>query len=116
MAVVHSESERRVRRIRALAIQLEEQTVLNTARSRARCRDVAREILNLIDAEDQFEENSPAEQPQDDPEVLRRITQTLRTCRAADERAELSRLYSMTHSRNLDVNEARDCSSIAEVK
>ena len=51
---LHSESERRIRRIRALAIQLEEQTLLNTARSRSRCRDLAQEILALIAAEEQF--------------------------------------------------------------
>ena len=107
MAVVHSESERRVRRIRALAIQLEEQTVLNTERSRSRCREVAREILSLIDAEDQCEHATSARAPQHDPEVLHRMTEMLQTCRAADERAELSRLYSMSRSGNLDVSQER---------
>jgi hypothetical protein len=85
MAAVKSESDGRVKRIRALAIQLEEQTVLNTVRSRARCREVAREIIDLVEAEDDFERRAPrVKRPDGDLLLLARITKSLVACQRAD--------------------------------
>jgi hypothetical protein len=50
-----SNAEKRVARIRILISELCEKAELNTANSRARCATIARELIELLKAEDEFQ-------------------------------------------------------------
>jgi len=83
-------------RLLVLARKLEDRLVLNTAASRADCRALALEIIQLLDDEDSDAIAQPAPGTALDPEVVARLAEALRTCRDASEQAELTRLFTMS--------------------
>jgi hypothetical protein len=85
---------RRADQIRLLARKLEENTLLNTVRSRDRCRQLALDILELLDEEDEEHLATPQFGDPDHAGAFDRLHEAIRTCSEAREQAELTRLFS----------------------
>jgi hypothetical protein len=86
-------SERRVGRIREIAGKLLDVTVLNTASSRARCLELAAEMVQLITDEDAYQQRGRSSAFAEYQETIQRAGEAQRACREAGEQAELTRLY-----------------------
>ena len=80
--------EPRVEQIRTLAGRLLDSTILNTAMSRARCRELAAELIRLIEAEDQYQQ-AQAVAADVHLQATQRPPDLLRACEVG-EHAELS--------------------------
>jgi ribosomal protein L17 len=89
-------SEWRVELIRNLAAKLLDQTVLNTAKSRADCRQTAVELILLLDEEEVVQQAQRAAAFDQHDDAILRLAEAIRGCRAAGEQAELTRLFTMS--------------------
>jgi hypothetical protein len=85
-------SAARVELIRELAAKLPDSTILNTVKSRARCRQLAGEMMLLLDEEDACQ-SRPSCAPEDNRAARERFMEVVRTFRETVEHATASRLY-----------------------
>ena len=79
--------------MQSLATQLLDASVLNTAKSRARCKELALEIVELIQAQDADQRVVDTPALREARDVVMRLSEALRGAREAGEQAELTRLY-----------------------
>ena len=83
----------RVVRIQAVAAKLAELTVLNTPGIRARCIQLADELVKLLSREDEYQQSLPVPQSDMHEPARKQLAEVLRECREAREQSELTRLY-----------------------
>lgn len=83
-------------RLLLLARKLEDRLLLDSVASRADCRTLALEIVELLEQGDSDAVAQPAPGAVLDQEVVARLAEALRTCREATEQAELTRVFTMS--------------------
>jgi hypothetical protein len=87
-------SDERVERIHAIGLKLAELTLLKTARSRARCRELAAEMIALLPRRMLTSGRNPLSTSS--RQGFDRLRAALVGCREAVEQAQLTRLYTMS--------------------
>ena len=83
-------SAQRVERIRTLARALFDSTILNTAASRVRCREMAAEMIQLLGAEDEYQQVAHPLAADGHDEAMQRLSDALCACLPIDQ-TELTR-------------------------